>query len=56
MGTPGPATLGMDEPEMKEVASIVGDVLRAKGSDDVKRSAAARVKELVERFPAYPDR
>jgi len=56
VGTPGPATLGMDEPEMKEVASIVGDVLRAKGNDDVKRSAGARVKELVERFPAYPDR
>ncbi len=56
VGTPGPATLGMDEPEMKEVASIVGDVLRAKGNDDVKRSAAARVEELVQRFPAYPDR
>src|SRR5437016_8751976 len=28
VGTPGPATLGMDEPEMKEVASIMGDVLR----------------------------
>jgi len=56
VGTPGPATLGMDEPEMKEVASIVGDVLRAKGSEDVKRSAAARVEELVRRFPAYPDR
>ena len=55
VGTPGPATLGMDEPEMKEVASIVGDVLRADGNDEVKRSAAARVKELVERFPAYPD-
>ena len=56
VGTPGPATLGMDELEMKEVASIVGDVLRAKGNDDVKRSVASRVKELVERFPAYPDR
>ncbi|HEY2803693.1 MAG TPA: serine hydroxymethyltransferase [Actinomycetota bacterium] len=56
VGTPGPATLGMDEPEMKEVASIVGDVLRAKGNDDGKRSAVSRVKELVERFPAYPDR
>jgi glycine hydroxymethyltransferase len=56
VGTPGPATLGMDEPEMKEIASIVGDVLRAKGNDDVKRSAAARVRELMERFPAYPDR
>jgi glycine hydroxymethyltransferase len=56
VGTPGPATLGMDEPEMKEVASIVGEVLRAGGNDDAKRSAAARVRELVRRFPAYPDR
>ncbi|MFL5767044.1 MAG: serine hydroxymethyltransferase [Actinomycetota bacterium] len=55
VGTPGPATLSMDEPEMKEVASIVGDVLRANGDDEVKRSVATRVKELVERFPAYPD-
>jgi glycine hydroxymethyltransferase len=55
VGTPGPATLGMDEPEMKEVASIVGEVLRADGNDDAKRSAAARVRELVSRFPAYPD-
>jgi glycine hydroxymethyltransferase len=56
VGTPGPATLGMDEPEMKEVASIVGDVLRSIGNEDVKRSAAARVEQLVGRFPAYPDR
>src|SRR5436190_9475452 len=46
VGTPGPATLGMDELEMKEVASIVGDVLRADGNEDVKRSAAGRVKDL----------
>jgi glycine hydroxymethyltransferase len=56
VGTPGPATLGMDEPEMKEVASIVGGVLRAGGNDDAKRSAAGRVRELTSRFPAYPDR
>jgi glycine hydroxymethyltransferase len=56
VGTPGPATLGMDEPEMKEVASIVGEVLRGIGNEDVKRSAAGRVKDLVGRFPAYPDR
>ncbi len=26
VGTPGPSTLGMDEPEMREIASIIGDV------------------------------
>src|SRR5437870_8350906 len=31
VGTPGPATAGMDEPEMKEVARIIGDVLRRPG-------------------------
>ena len=56
VGTPGPATVGMDEPEMKEVASIVGDVLRGIGDAEVKRSATARVRDLVGRFPAYPDR
>jgi glycine hydroxymethyltransferase len=55
VGTPGPATLGMDEPEMKEVASVIGEVLRAPGDDEVKRTSRARVSELVARFPAYPD-
>ena len=56
VGTPGPATLGMDEPEMKEVASIVGEAIRAGGNADAKRAASGRVRELVSRFPAYPDR
>ena len=54
VGTPGPATLGMDEPEMKEVASIIGDVLRNLEDDGVKDKARARVHDLVTRFPAYP--
>src|SRR5438093_3726050 len=29
VGTPGPATIGMDEAEMREVAGIIGDVLHA---------------------------
>ena len=28
VGTPGPATLGMDEAEMGEIASIIGEVLK----------------------------
>jgi glycine hydroxymethyltransferase len=54
VGTPGPATLGMDEPEMREVASIVGDVLRSPADEGVKDKARARVRDLTQRFPAYP--
>jgi glycine hydroxymethyltransferase len=54
VGTPGPATLGMDEPEMKEVAGIIGAVLRAPEDDTVKEAARARVADLTSRFPAYP--
>ncbi|HEX6231297.1 MAG TPA: serine hydroxymethyltransferase [Actinomycetota bacterium] len=54
VGTPGPATLGMDEPEMKEAASILADALRSPGDEQVKDACRARVAELVGRFPAYP--
>ena len=54
VGTPGPATLGMDEPEMKEVAGIIGEVLRAPSDDRGKEAARTRVAELTARFPAYP--
>jgi glycine hydroxymethyltransferase len=53
VGTPGPATLGMDEPEMKEVAEVIGEVIRKPGDDEVKRRARQRVGELTSRFPAY---
>jgi glycine hydroxymethyltransferase len=55
VGTPGPATLGMDEPEMKEAASILVDALRRPGDDAVLDACRSRVAELVARFPAYPD-
>jgi glycine hydroxymethyltransferase len=54
VGTPGPATLGMDEPEMKEVAGIIGEVLRHPDDEGVKASCRRRVHELTARFPAYP--
>jgi len=54
VGTPGPATLGMDEPEMKEIANIIGEALRAAADDSAKRACRARVTELMGRFPAYP--
>ena len=54
VGTPGPATLGMDEAEMKEVAEVIGEVIRAPDDQDVKERARDRVAALTSRFPAYP--
>ena len=54
VGTPGPATLGMDESEMKEISGIIGEVLRSPGDEGVKATCRARVAELVAKFPAYP--
>jgi glycine hydroxymethyltransferase len=53
LGTPGPATLGMDEPEMKEIAEVIGGVIRSPEDEDVKAKARGRVQDLTARFPAY---
>jgi glycine hydroxymethyltransferase len=53
VGTPGPATLGMDEPEMKEVAHLIGEVLRDPESEVVAERTRAAVRDLMVRFPAY---
>ncbi len=54
VGTPGPATLGMDEPEMKEIAETIGEVIASPGDEEVKQRARDRVAALTARFPAYP--
>ena len=54
VGTPGPATLGMDEGEMKEVADIIGDALRGPSDVAVQEAARGRVRALMRRFPVYP--
>ncbi len=54
VGTPGPATLGMDEPEMGEIARIIGGVLRSPDDETVKERARSSVLDLMDRFPAYP--
>jgi glycine hydroxymethyltransferase len=53
VGTPGPSTLGMDEPEMREIASLLGAVLRAPDDETVKAAARERVAALASRFPVY---
>jgi glycine hydroxymethyltransferase len=53
VGTPACSTLGMGESEMREVAGIIGDVLRHPEDDGVKEKARARVRDLMQRFPLY---
>ena len=55
VGTPGPATLGMDEAEMKEAAGIIGRALRSPEDETVLADCRARVADLTARYPLYPD-
>jgi glycine hydroxymethyltransferase len=54
VGTAASATLGMDEPEMKEVATIIGDALRGAADERAKAACRSRVAELMSRYPLYP--
>jgi glycine hydroxymethyltransferase len=54
VGTAATAALGMDEPEMKEIATIIGEALRGASDDAAKATCRARVRELTSRFPVYP--
>jgi glycine hydroxymethyltransferase len=58
VGTPSVTTQGMGEPEMREVASLIGRAVRTDVETDGGRAAAAEIAEavstLVAKFPAYP--
>jgi len=53
LGTPACSTLGMDEPEMREIGAIIGEVLRAPADVGVKEKVRGRVGDLMQRFPLY---
>lgn len=51
VGTPAVTTQGMGEPQMKQIASLIGRAVRgAEPAEDIK----AGVSALVDEFPAYP--
>ncbi|MEX2276109.1 MAG: serine hydroxymethyltransferase [Actinomycetota bacterium] len=54
VGTPGISTLGMDEAEAREIASIIGETVRDPQDEAVKDAQRKRVAELTTKFPAYP--
>jgi glycine hydroxymethyltransferase len=54
VGTPAVATVGMDEAEMKEVAAVIGEAVRAGDDPEAMSACRARVADLMARFPVYP--
>jgi glycine hydroxymethyltransferase len=56
IGTPALTTRGMGEPEMREVAVLVADVLHAPDDEGVRSRVRQSVGELTARFPLYAER
>ena len=58
VGTPSVTTQGMVEPQMKEVAGLIGRAVAADLDTEAGRATAAEVAaavtSLVEQYPAYP--
>lgn len=53
IGTPAVTTRGFNEEDMKEIASIIADVLAHSEDEAVKRDAKARVRAITEKYPLY---
>jgi glycine hydroxymethyltransferase len=52
-GSPAVTTRGFREPEMREVARLIAEVLRNIGSEEKAAQVRRRVAVLTERFPLY---
>lgn len=55
IGTPAVTTRGMKEAEMKEIAALIDEVLRAPEDISMAQKVSAEVKELTSKFPLYPN-
>jgi glycine hydroxymethyltransferase len=53
LGSPAVTTRGFREPEMKEVASCIGQVLGDYASEENLAAVRGRVKALTQKFPLY---
>ncbi len=55
LGTPAVTTRGMKEPEMRQIASFIDEVLVSKGDPSVTESVKAKVAALTAKFPLYTE-
>jgi len=53
LGSPAVTTRGFKEPEMREVAALIAQVLTAPESKDNLAAVRSRVKTLTDKFPLY---
>ncbi len=53
LGSPAVTTRGFREAEMREVAHLIGDVLRDVHNTEVLNAVRRKVEKLTERFPLY---
>jgi glycine hydroxymethyltransferase len=56
LGTPAVTTRGMKEPEMKRIATCIGDKLKNPEDEKVHDQVLKTVGELCKQFPLYKDR
>jgi len=55
IGTPAVTTRGMKEPEMVQIAEMIGAVLQDIENDEVIKRVRNEVTELCQRYPLYPE-
>jgi glycine hydroxymethyltransferase len=53
-GSPAVTTRGFKEPEMRETAALIAQVLDHISSEDALADVRSKVGELTSRFPLYP--
>ncbi|HYN23978.1 MAG TPA: serine hydroxymethyltransferase [Pyrinomonadaceae bacterium] len=56
IGTPAVTTRGMREPEMREIARLIAEIIHAPESEDTRRKVQQGVADLTARFPLYSKR
>jgi glycine hydroxymethyltransferase len=55
IGTPAVTTAGMREPEMAEIASLIGRALRHRDDEAALAEIRDAAANLCSKFPPYPD-
>jgi glycine hydroxymethyltransferase len=55
LGTPAVTTRGMKEPQMRQIAELIDEALTRRADPQALVAVAARVVELANRFPLYPE-
>ena len=55
LGTAAVTTAGMREPEMREIASLIAQVLRKVDDEHVADDVRGQADELCAAFPPYPE-